>query len=187
MALMSASGLPSILATLSTPFLAWESQFCCAQPAFLHLLHAETRYPRAPQWSQHSQTLLFSAVSTFPVRLAMLTLESLVAVLLLQPFCPGPSHSSIPAGLILNIDFGSAATSLLCAWLAPRTQAKARSRETHCQGKNVEHTQSSFAVSLGPNFHVAPDDYTRNLAPIAQNFTDSSIPMKRIWRLSLLG
>ena len=111
----------------------------------------------------------------------------LVAVLLLQPFCAGPSHSSISAGLILNIDFGSAATSLLCAWLAPRTQAKARSRETHCQGKNIEHTQSSFAVSLGLNFHVDPDDYTRNLAPIAQNFTDSSIPMKRIWQLSLLG
>lgn len=74
---MLASGLPSILATLSTPFLAWESQFCYAQPAFLHLLHAETRYPRALQWSQHSQTLLFSAVSTFPVCLAMLTLESL--------------------------------------------------------------------------------------------------------------
>ena len=63
-------------------------------------------YPGALQWSQHSQTLLFSAVSSFPVRLAMLTLESLVAVLLLQPFCPGPSHSFISAGLILNIDFG---------------------------------------------------------------------------------
>lgn len=100
------SGLPSILATLSTPSLAWEHRFCCAQPACLHLLRAETSYPGALQWSQHSQTLLFSAVSSFPVRLAMLTLESLVAVLLLQPFCPGPSHSSISAGLILNIDYG---------------------------------------------------------------------------------
>ena len=76
--------------------------------------------------------------------------------------------------------------SLFCAWLAPRTQAKARSQETHCRGKNVEHTQSNFAVSLGLNFHVAPDDHTQNLAPIPQNFTDSSIPMKRTWRLSLL-
>lgn len=41
------SGLPSILATLSTPFLAWEHRFCCAQPAFLHLLHAE-RIIRGP-------------------------------------------------------------------------------------------------------------------------------------------
>ena len=42
LALTSASGCPSILVTLSTPFLAWEPRSCCAQPAFLHLPHTQT-------------------------------------------------------------------------------------------------------------------------------------------------
>ena len=156
--------------------------------AFLHLLHAE-RIIRGPSSGPSTHRLSCSLPSppslcAWPCSRWSPWLQSCCCSLSAQVL---PILPSLPVWFwTLILGSGSAATSLLCAWLAPRTQAKARSRETHCQGKNVEHTQSNFAVSLGLNFHVAPDDHTQNLAPIPQNFTDSSIPMKRTWRLSLL-
>lgn len=125
MALMSASGLPSITCQLSQLH-SWHGNpsLLCSACLSAHT-HTETRYPGPPSGPSTHRLSLFSAVSTFPVRLGHAHVGvpgcSLVAPAILPKVLPFFTSCGL---IVLNIDFGSAATSLL-SWLAPRTQAKA--------------------------------------------------------------
>lgn len=125
---------------------------------------------RGPCTSQH---LPVSALCSFSAPLASLM------VLMLQPLFPGPSYSSFSACLSLNVDFGLWVGSHVPPPCLASSQNPGQGQipGDPLQGKEVEHTQSSFAFSLCLNFHVAPDEHTPTLDPTPQNFADSPVPM----------